>query len=203
MPFIRPYRTGDREAVGEVCVRTADGGGDSRELYPDLALMPSIFAWPYVELEPELAFVLDDNGGRAVGYVLGCADTGRFAKRFRDEWLPMVSGRYPEGHEAGTPSGFMVSLLHDPERMVVPEVAAYPAHLHIDLLPEYQRAGWGRALMDTLFRALAAGEVDAVHLCMVSANTDARAFYERLGFTEIAVPGAIDVTYLGRRTTVD
>ncbi|MFC0628087.1 GNAT family N-acetyltransferase [Kribbella deserti] len=203
MPFIRPYRPADRAAVGDICVRTADGGGDSRSLYPDLDLMPSIFAWPYVELEPELAFVLDDDAGRAVGYVLGCADTPRFAKRFRDEWLPTVVSRYPEGHEAGTPSGFMVSLLHDPERMVVPELADYPAHLHIDLLPEYQRAGWGRALIDTLFTALAAGGVDAIHLCMVSANTEARAFYDRLGFREIAVPNAVVVTYLGRSTQLD
>ncbi len=29
----------------------------------------------------------------------------------------------------------MVDLHHRPERMLLPELAAYPAHLHIDLLP--------------------------------------------------------------------
>ena len=143
MPEIRPYRASDRDAVADICVRTADNGGDSRSLYPDLALMPSIFALPYVELEPELAFVLDD-GGRAVGYVLGSADTPLFVKRYRSEWLPGLLSRYRVPTRAPeTPTEVMVALMHNPERMVIPEVADYPAHLHIDLLP-------ARAFYDTL-----------------------------------------------------
>ena len=44
--------------------------------------------------------------------------------------------------------------------------------------------------------------VPAVHLCMVTANTAARAFYDRLGFHEIPVPDAGPVTFLGRTTEV-
>ncbi len=33
-----------------------------------------------------------------------------------------------------------------PERMLIPELADYPAHLHIRLLPEFQGQGWGRQL---------------------------------------------------------
>lgn len=84
--------------------------------------------------------------------------------------------------------------------MLVPEVAAYPAHLHIDLLPAWQGRGHGRALMHTLLRALQDKGVPAVHLSMVTANTPARAFYDRLGFHEIAVPEPGPVTYLGRTT---
>jgi ribosomal protein S18 acetylase RimI-like enzyme len=93
----------------------------------------------------------------------------------------------------------MVSLMHDPERLVIPEVAAYPAHLHIDLLPKYQRAGHGRALVDTLLDALATKGVAAIHLTMLTSNTPARAFYDRLGFHHIPVPDVDVVTYLGRR----
>ncbi len=62
---IRRYRPEDRAAVYGICVRTADAGGDARGQYASDDLMPDLFAGPYVELEPELAFVLDD-GGRAV-----------------------------------------------------------------------------------------------------------------------------------------
>ncbi|MFD7655126.1 hypothetical protein ACFV4N_14220 [Actinosynnema sp. NPDC059797] len=34
----RPCRQGDREAVGDVCARTADAGGDSR--HPDPVRLP-------------------------------------------------------------------------------------------------------------------------------------------------------------------
>ncbi|MEV8347828.1 GNAT family N-acetyltransferase [Streptomyces niveus] len=206
MAFIRSYRPGDRAAVFDICVRTADAGGDSRHLYPDSELVPSVFAAPYLELEPELAFVLDDGEGRAVGYVLGVEDTPRFVKAFRRDWLPVVGERYPapDGDvEARSPSDVMAALLHDPERMVLPELVGHPAHLHIDLLPAWQGRGYGRELIRTLLGALRGKGVSGVHLSMLTANTGARAFYDRVGFHEIAVPGADadDVTYLGRRTT--
>ena len=69
--------------------------------------------------------------------------------------------------------------------MRIAELAEYPAHLHIDLLPELQGQGFGRRLIDTLRAALAARGVPAVHLGMDAANTGARAFYDRLGFHEL------------------
>jgi hypothetical protein len=42
--------------------------------------------------------------------------------------------------------------------------------------------------------------VQAVHLTMVTTNTPARAFYDRLGFHEIEVPDPGPVTRLGRAT---
>lgn len=205
MAFIRSYRPTDRADVFDICVRTADAGGDSRHLYPDSELVPSVFAAPYLELAPDLAFVLDDGAGRAVGYVLGVDDTPRFVTAFRREWLPVVGGRYPapaDGVEPRTPSDIMAGLLHDPERMVLPELTGHPAHLHIDLLPRWQGQGHGRALIHTLLDALRAKGVGAVHLSMLTANTGARAFYERAGFHEITVPGSDpdEVTYLGRAT---
>ncbi|GHA11189.1 acetyltransferase [Streptomyces tauricus] len=200
-PNIRPYRHADRAAVADVCVRTALEGGDSRERYPDEELMPSIFAAPYCHLEPELAFVLDDGSGRAVGYVLGAADTERFVKNFRTTWIPRVAHRYPEPTaEPRAPSEEMIRLLHTPERMILPDLAAYPAHLHIDILPDWQRRGFGRGLMKTFLAALDDRGVPAVHLGMVSANVSARAFYDRLGFHEIPVPDPGHLTYLGRST---
>ncbi|MFD3534669.1 GNAT family N-acetyltransferase [Streptomyces sp. NPDC058664] len=203
-PFVRRYRPSDRADLGNICVRTAHEGRDSSALYPDPELMPSIFAYPYVELEPEFAFVLDDGAGRAVGYVLGVPDTAEFAGRFRAEWLPGVAARHPASASAPvTPAEEMTGLLHSPERMVHEELAAYPAHLHIDLLPPWQGRGYGRALMSALLRTLHSRGVPAVHLCMVRANTTARAFYDRLGFEPLSVPDPGPVLYLGRPTAPD
>jgi ribosomal protein S18 acetylase RimI-like enzyme len=94
----------------------------------------------------------------------------------------------------------MLALHHRPERMLLPELAGHPAHLHIDLLPAYQGRGFGRLLIQHLLASLADAGVPAVHLGMTPGNVAARAFYERLGFTEIPVPDAGSVTYLGRPT---
>lgn len=203
MPTIRPFRPSDEEAVRDVCVRTAHLGGDARPHYRDPGILPAIFAVPYARLDPSLTFVVDD-GTRAVGYVLGTADTGAFVSRFRSEWLPEVSSRYPapEGalvDDAPTPDDVMRHLLHTPERMIVPELAAYPAHLHIDLLPSFQRAGHGRGLIDAFVGAARSAGAPGVHLGMVSENLAARAFYDRVGFHEIAVADAGPLTYLGMR----
>jgi ribosomal protein S18 acetylase RimI-like enzyme len=198
--LIRPYRPGDLADVYDVCVRTAGGGGDARGQYSTDDLMPDIFAGPYVQLEPEHAFVLDD-GTRVVGYVIATSDSARFARRYRDEWIPSLGEKYRRPPTPATTAEDRTLALHfDPDRMVAAEVAAYPAHLHIDLLPESQGQGLGRRLIETLLDALAAEGVPGVHLVMASSNVKARAFYDRLGFTEVPVAGAEGVDYLVRRT---
>ncbi|MGW3406104.1 GNAT family N-acetyltransferase [Streptomyces zhihengii] len=203
-PYIRRYRPTDHAALAEICVRTAHEGGDSSALYPDPGLMPSVFAHPYAALEPDFVFVLDDGAGNAVGYVLGAPDTVRYAERFRAEWLPTVRARFPlpEG-EPRTPAEEITALLHRPEHMLRPELAGHPAHLHIDLLPPWQGRGHGRALMRTLLDALHEAGVPAVHLCMVQANTRARAFYDRLGFRLLPITDPAPIWYLGRPTARD
>jgi len=197
-PSIRPYRSADRDAVYEVCVRTGDAGGDASGQYPD-DLLPDIYAGPYLYLEPGLSFVLDDNG-RAVGYVLGTADTARFVSRYRSEWLPKLAGRYrtPTGPPT-SPVAQLVALLYQPERMLVDQLASYPAHLHIDLLPDYQRSGYGRRLIETLLQALARVGAEGVHLAVAGSNIGAQEFYRRVGFDEVEVAGAPPSTlYFGR-----
>lgn len=199
-PTVRPYRASDRDAVYDICVRTADEGRDASALYADPDVLPAIFAGPYLRLEPDLAFVLDD-GGRAVGYILGTADTGEFVRRFRETWLPEAGARHPApSGPPGSADEIMADLLHRPERMLLPELADHPAHLHIDLLPSHQRQGHGRALMNALLEALADRGVPAVHLGMLTSNTPARAFYDRLGFAELKVADPGLLTYLGRPT---
>ncbi|MEU7722999.1 GNAT family N-acetyltransferase [Streptomyces tibetensis] len=200
-PAIRPYRPGDRPALEDICVRTAHHGEDSRPHYADPGIFPATFATPYVRLEPDLAFVLDDGRGGAVGYILGAADTPRFAAAFRTRWLPLVADRYPAPPgPPRTPDEAMAGMLHHPERMVLPELAGHPAHLHIDLLPAWQGRGHGRRLMRTFLHALQDKGVPAVHLAMSKANTRAGAFYDRMGFEVIDVPEPGEAVFLGRTT---
>ncbi|WIM99093.1 GNAT family N-acetyltransferase [Actinoplanes oblitus] len=201
MPEIRHYRPADLAAVYDICVRTADAGEDARGRYSTDDLMGDLFAGPYVHLAPELAFVLDD-GGDAVGYVVGTADTAEFVKRYRDEWIPLIGDKYPvPPPPPRTPEQDMVALHFWPERMIVPELAAWPAHLHIDLLPPYQRQGFGRRLIAAFERAAAAAGAPGVHLGMLTSNVRARGFYDRLGFTELPVPDPGPLTYLGKPLT--
>jgi len=179
--MIRPYRDSDRAGCFEVCVKTADAGGDATGTYSSDELMPELFFAPYVDLDPSLAFVVDD-GGRVVGYVVATADTRDFVRRFRAEVLPGFAAKYPLDGAADDAEAAMIGLGHHPEHLLTPEVDAYPAHLHIDLLPEAQGRGWGRRLIETERAALASRGVPGLQLTMVDDNRGARAFYDRLGF---------------------
>lgn len=203
---IRPYRPSDRAAVAEVCVRTAAGGGDARGVYSDDRLMPEVYALPYVEHAPDLAFVVvrhdaDASGplavddGRFLGYVIAVPDTAEFAAWWEREWTPGFVARHPVPGPptAADPAYSEEALLRDgrdPQRMVrglrAGELETHPAHLHIDLIPEAQGQGFGRRLVETLLAALAARGVPGVHLGYDPANTRARAFYDRIGFEELA-----------------
>lgn len=185
MTAIRPYRPDDLDALYEICLRTGAAGQDATDLVEDPRLFGEIYAAPYAVLEPEHAFVLDEGHG-AVGYVLGALDTVAFEARREAEWWPGLRTRHPEQTGGTRLDDLLVHLIHhrhDPD----PElVAAYPSHLHIDLLPEAQGRGWGRRLLDVLFEALRSDGSPGVHWGVSTRNTAAIAFYEHLGFERVA-----------------
>lgn len=188
---IRPFRPSDREALYAICIRTGDSGRDATALYRDPRLLPDIYAGPYLQLEPELALVLTDSEDRPVGYLVGTIDTPRFVAAYQRTWLPSVRGTYPKLETKGSDEhrdAERIRELHHPEWMLRDDLADYPAHLHIALLPHAQGKGAGRALIEIYLTTVHAAGVPGVHLSMSAANTRARAFYERLSFHEIARP---------------
>lgn len=183
MTHIRPYRASDRAAIYRICIATGADGDDATGHYLDDDVIPDVFAGPYLEFEPDLAFVVEtggDTAGHVAGYVVATADTRAFVVRYHEEWLPQFAAKYPKE----TP-GVMVAHGYNPDRMLIPEVDEYPAHLHIDLLPEIQAQGWGRALIRTELAELARRGVPKLHLGMSPSNFAAAAFYERLGFRRL------------------
>nr|WP_269330409.1 GNAT family N-acetyltransferase [Kineosporia babensis] len=146
-------------------------------------------------MEPQFAFILED-AGQAVGYVLGTADTAGFVQRYTESWVPYLRQRYPQPHAES--DRFLLELGLNPERMLAEGLAAYPAHLHIDLLPQAQGQGFGRQLIHRFLQTVRAAGAPAVHLGVAESNTGAIAFYQRLGFERLPVDGI----HLGRSTEV-
>ncbi len=203
---IRRFTAADAPAVDDICVRTGDAGGDARGRHRTDSLLPDLFARPYWTLEPDFAFVLDDEcpdaGSRAVGYVLGTPDTPAFVRAYRERWIPATAARLPvpDRQAAGsppTPDDELLALHHRPERMLDPGLAGFPAHLHIDLLPAHQGQGHGRALIERIAAEFTAAGASGVHVGVAPGNTAALAFYARVGFVPLGLPGR--PTVLGRR----
>lgn len=123
------------------------------------------------------------RGGHRAPRTLGVTSTYRSFDVIDDGWR--VGASFRGSAHVGVIWSVFVTTVSRLERMLIPELDAYPVHLHIDLLPTLQRRGLGRPLIYTLIAALRERGVRGLHLTMDPANTDARASYDRVGFVEL------------------
>ncbi|RAR06420.1 gcn5-related n-acetyltransferase [Stemphylium lycopersici] len=191
-PFVRQYDTSRDFHNGlHVYQETIDA---SLAFEPASTIGSHLWYRPYVALTPETCFVLDDGSGRVVGYCLGTAETSSFARRWRDEFTPTVDPKLVPPRDLQTGDAIMEKdgikhfrkAVYDAECSMLqpwPEtLQQYPAHLHIDILQEYQRKGWGTVLIQKFFEVVKSLGASGLHLDMVESNVKARAFYESVGF---------------------
>ena len=183
MAGIRRFRAGDEAAAYEVCLRTGDSGADATGLYDDPDLLGEVYVGPYLTFSAGLAWVYADDADVARAYVLGVADTRAFEAILEERWWPGLRARHPLDSVIANPRDReIVEYLHAPEKRPDGLVAAYPAHLHIDLLPEIQGGGRGGAMLRTLLDGLTVKGARGVHLGVARRNERAIGFYTHLGF---------------------
>jgi len=203
-PFnIRRCEPRDLDAAYEVCLQTGDNGDDASHAFDDLKALGHIYVGPYLKLEPQLAFVLEDPQG-VCGYALGALDSKTFYDAYLNLWLPEIRQRHSE--PTGDPAQWTRTQkvyfdYYHPEIFMPEPYSQYPSHLHIDLLPHARGRGLGRGMMNVLLAELTAKGSPGVHLGMGAANARAEQFYKKLGFHELARVG--DVLYLGKRMATE
>lgn len=178
---IRQARPDDCHDMYRVCVLTGDSGADATGMFDDDDLLPDIYVGPYLRLQPDLAWVVD-AGDHVAGYLLAAADTSQFVADYRTHWLPSFTARHRLDPLHDTATERVVRRGYEPESMLGDHLAQFPAHLHIDLLPEVQGRGLGRVLIRTLLAELRRRGIPGVHLGVGRENRNAQAFYAHLGF---------------------
>jgi GNAT superfamily N-acetyltransferase len=173
-------------------LKTGEEGKDASGLFSDPLLLGQYYAAPYFFYDLSLCFVVEGDG-LPKGYLLAAADTPAFNRWMETQWLPTLRRRYPRPFPSAKSEQErnLVTLIHHP--LTPPDdtspppvpfrIGAYPAHFHIDLLPELQGRGWGRALVETLLEELRNRRCPGIHLGVSANNTGALAFYTRLGFS--------------------
>ena len=178
---IRPYHPVDLTALYRICLGTGNSGEDATHLYNDPDLIGHYYAAPYAVLEPELAFVLTQDG-HTCGYVLGVRDTTTFGQYCEEAWFPPLRMRYPLPEEDDTSrDASMIRAIHRGHAQTN-DLDGYPAHLHIDILPIGQGQGWGVRLIDTLVSQMRHLGIPGVHLGVGKNNQRAVGFYKHYGF---------------------
>ena len=193
---IRPYEARFERDLIDICWRTGLMGesleGTGR--FEDRRLFAMFFCRHYLRFEPESCFVAVASGGevpveRAVGYIVGTADTAAQHRDFGRRMVPRIAARLALYDSWRHPESFRQTLAFAAaERSIDRGLAvqlggpAFPAHLHINLLPEWQGRGQGGRLMDIFLDRLRSLGCPGVFLETTDRNLKALPFYLARGF---------------------
>ena len=173
---IRPYQNKDCPYVQQICIETA--GPRFVETSYKKGAAVAAFCRYFITRCSEFCFVAVDEADVPVGYILCTPTFGRWCRYAPEQFL------------SGFPYGFLWSV--GSMLGAVPYLKTYPAHLHINLLPPYQRMGLGRQLMNALECALRQQNCPGVSLCVSRQNHGAMRFYESCGFRVLGNhPGSV------------
>ena len=165
---IRKFHSKDFNRVQFICLNS-EGPCDHSEEFQEFLL--ATYCNYYIENEPEHCFVAADENDNAIGYIISAFDFDIFYKKFTES--------YPLENE---------EFIYAAKESVVPQnkfKEDYPAHFHIDILPEYQRMGLGHRLVDTLVNELKLNGIKGVMLTVWNDNSMGISFYKKYGFTLI------------------
>jgi len=188
---VRKAVLSDLPYLYELCVRTGYQGKDADELFSDPYTMGNYYAAPYLSYPEGINFTALHNH-KPRGYIVAVPDTDPFNRWMEENWLPPLRSRYPQPFPSYR-SNFekeIIDKIHAPhfpaDHASEPWYANYPAEFHINLHPDIQRKGIGRALLDNLLTELARQGVPGVTLGVGSQNSGAIAFYRKMGFSVLA-----------------
>jgi ribosomal protein S18 acetylase RimI-like enzyme len=153
-------RTGPKEALREGSART---------------LLFAAYVDYYLEHEPHNCFVAADDEDKAVGFILCAEDYRPYREIFMRDYAPRTKGFSLPMRVECLGAAILPKFFRK----------RYPAHLHINILPEYQRMGLGGKLMDALTAQLRAKGVPGVMLGVGSKNERGKNFYGKYGFKKL------------------
>lgn len=166
-------RTEDRQAVEQICLATASAVLNSTAKMREYTLL--MYNRYYTRMAGD-SFVAVNSDNVPIGYIFCAPDYECYRKSFYENELKSI-------RKLGMMKYFSArsEVLSMKKRAV-----EYPAHLHIDILPEYQHMGIGKKLMQALLNYLKNAGVKGVMLTVSASNKNGIAFYEKCGFTAVS-----------------
>ncbi|MBF9018230.1 MULTISPECIES: GNAT family N-acetyltransferase [unclassified Oceanispirochaeta] len=191
--IVRKMQIKDRDALIEI-LHLADPHGKA---HPFPAIIYKRWGEFYYEQSRDNCFVAaESESDRAVGIILCAVDTGKYQKIFNREYYRNIQKAVKdmESDHPGTikkhnmayyrhREGIQLNLIHFFKMKKI--YSDYPAHLHINIHPDFQRRGLGHLLVDSLLGHLKEKGIEGLHLIVDSENQKGIGFYMKYGFTEL------------------
>ena len=180
----RRFAPEDAASVHQIGADTACFGDPVELILDDRRLFIDAFMRPYTTHCAATCWVAEADG-HVIGYLTGCLDTATFGPALQRALLHaagrLLAGRYRVGRR--TLRAGIGYLREVASRRPQADLAAYPAHLHINLSAAYRGQGIGRRLMLAYLDQCRAAGAPGVHLSTSDHNVAAVQMYRALGFS--------------------
>jgi len=136
----------------------------------------------YLVNEPQNGYVMEHPDTRkAAGYIICASDTAACENEFEKTYLPKIKARFEEltqrSYEHLEENRKLLNYRRN--REIGFDATDYPAHLHINILPEYQRSGYGAMLLSAYEANLRSRGMRGYHLITGANNTKGISFYHK------------------------
>jgi len=185
---IIPYTPRHLNGAIAICHATGFMGYtlEGTDRFNDRKLFAYLFCWYYLCYEPQHCFIAIDTGkgSRVAGYIIGTTDTAgmlarlplRLYPRILTRLICVTMWRYHESYSE------LLYWLRNGATESDPPPEGYPAHLHINILHEYQGLGIGSRLMQSFETMCANQGIEGIYLETSSHNNLAIPFYLKHGY---------------------
>lgn len=179
---IRPVRPSDETRLGQIAYQTGFFGDSAERYFPDPQLFADLWVRAYFRLPGAVGSVAQVDG-EVIGYIVGAVDGAAYRRALGrvivDTVLPgLITRRYTRPLAA-------LPYLTRSLRFPSPHAAEtdFPAHLHLNLLPQSRGLGLGRGLLQAFLDQLRERGVPGVQLSTTDQNGAALRLYAQAGFT--------------------
>ncbi|WP_084104590.1 N-acetyltransferase [Demequina sp. NBRC 110056] len=185
-----------RDGLQDVFTRASEGS-PAGALWGDAPSEAAVYLDPYIDHEPE-SLLLAVTDGAVVGYLAGSLGTASFPSE--SELIDAAMREHQLFRRRDT-RAFFTRAMRDAagawlrRRPTARELddPRWPAHLHIDLVPEARGTGVGDALMEAWHARLEAAGAPGCFLQTQVENERARRFFARHGYVDhgpaVLIPG--------------
>ncbi len=184
------YQPNYRDSVEDICYRTGYLGEDltNKKVFEDRKLFSYLFCLYYLLYEKENCFIaLDRDNNKVAGYIIGTMDTVNQKKLLVKKMTLMIAARFFTVTLVKYNESFktIINFIFNWDLKLEPKFISreYPAHLHINLDPDYQRCGIGSLLLEKFEEHVKASGVKGIHLKTTDKNIKAVPFYIKHGYS--------------------
>lgn len=171
MYTIKLFEEKYKEGVEDICIAASTRANSKESEWGKVILR--LFCRYYIEMEKEHCVIAVNDMDEVIGYVI-CASN-------YDQWKDNFETQYLNTCEDMDTVNFGKLSITGMKQYA----KEYPAHLHINVHPNYQRMGIGNKLLEKLVDILKQESIKGLMLDVSATNEKGINFYRKCGFDEV------------------